>query len=149
MAHEVSNLNDFPNIKKLCDDTGLQFSKGEIGFGRPCVGLLNVVTDCYVDYEIHNMVTYKIVAELTVETPEDAYHKNPSLAVLIQPEDYENHTDQEVLKAMEQLEEWCLKINEHGYKIQEYTETGTLSSMVKGGVLIQKAIVDANTSVQD
>lgn len=71
--------------------------KGEVGFGRPCVGILN--GQSYVDYGY----------DLGIWTPEDAYHKHDCLAVLVYGDDYD--------KGLEQLIKWVEWLVENNYGI--------------------------------
>jgi hypothetical protein len=65
---------------------------GEVGFGRPCVGILH--GQAYVDYDWDLFGP----GGGAFWTPEDAYHKHDCLAVLVYDDDYD--------KALEQLWEW-------------------------------------------
>ena len=77
--------------------------KGEVGFGRPCVGIL--YGQAYVDYDW----------ELGIWTPEDSYHKHDCLAVLAHPD---NEDDTEAYDAaMEQLWTWVTWLIEHDYGV--------------------------------
>ena len=54
---------------------------GEVGFGRPCVGIL--VEGKFPDYHWYDEKTYEdIDPNGDVWTPEDAYHKHTCVAVL-------------------------------------------------------------------
>mgnify|MGYP007077444832 CR=1 FL=1 len=69
--------------------------KGEVGFGRPCVGLL--AKSGYIDYNAFNYNTHGTEFgdvwpdDIRVEVPsavEDAYHKHDCVAVLVHGENY-------------------------------------------------------------
>ena len=100
----MKNIEKFVSLYK-----GLSFHKGEIGFGRPCVGIIDESTDHYVvirDYDDD----YEIRGESSAacdNSPEYAYHKHPCLAVLVHG-DYEEST--------RQLEEWIGKILESDFE---------------------------------
>lgn len=69
--------------------------RGEVGFMRPCVGIL--YGQAYVDYDWDLMGP----GGGAVWTPEDSYHKHDCLAVLVHGED-----DAAYDKALEQLFAW-------------------------------------------
>jgi hypothetical protein len=101
-------INDFAN------SIGVKYATGEIGFGRPCVGLRKK-EDYWLSYNPINMNTFDQIEGLHFPDiaeccPEDAYHKNNSFVVLGSGED-----------AIKQLEEWIISVKELGeVYIQEY-----------------------------
>ena len=67
-------------------------TKGEIGFGRPCVGFLR--GQSYVAYKPLNMKTYDVIEGFDddrVDPPEEvnSYHKGDYMAVLVECDDYD------------------------------------------------------------
>lgn len=90
--------------------------KGEVGFGRPCVGFISSDESAYVDYNacvypdfnpaFPNDDQYSPPREV-----EDAYHKHDCLAVLVYGDDYN--------KALHQLLIWVRDIeNRNGYVVK-------------------------------
>jgi hypothetical protein len=74
--------------------------KGEVGFGRPCVGIM--YGSSYVDWDYATMPSRSV--------PVDAYHKHDCLAVLVHGDDYD--------AALEQLYTWVVAINEANMKVE-------------------------------
>lgn len=122
------------HIEAFVKETGLQFmEKGEIGFGRNCVGIMNPKTECYIAYQTYDD-DYRTALSHEVAmntTPEDAYHKGPYLAVLY------DGTEEGRQGAIKQLDEWLEKIMAASYEIEEYTETNSLASLMAGGAVTQ------------
>ncbi len=77
---------------------------GEVGFGRPCVGITH--TNGYVDYDGWPEGTDRPDDRATPPDGVDAYHKHDCLAVL--------GTDE---AAVEGLLAWVAKIRSHGGRI--------------------------------
>lgn len=85
--------------------------EGEVGIGRPCVGVS--FGDTYPDYHWSDPNTYERVdLNGDVWVPENAYHKHPCVAVLGRGEDAEA-----------QLYEWLKWFDANGFKL----ETGDVS----------------------
>lgn len=124
------------HIDAFVQETGLTFHKGEIGFGRPCVGILNPETESYIAYQTYDRdYNTKLMHEVAMNTqPEDAYHKGPYLAVL-----HDGSAEGEA-RATEQLNEWIEKIMAAAYEIESYEETNSLASLMHGGSVKQKAL---------
>lgn len=124
------------HIQAFIQETGLQFHDGEIGFGRPCVGILNQKTDSYIAYQTYNKdYTTKLMHEVAYNTqPEDAYHKGPYLAVL------HDGSEEGKKKAIEQLDQWIEKILAAAYELKPYTETNSVASLMNGGSVTQLAL---------
>lgn len=142
MAGELTKLDPFPNIKEFVEKTGFKCWAGEIGFGRPCVGILNPTTESYVAYQVYNEEDYSIEAEHAVaeaQKPSQAYHKGPYLAILVS-----EHTEGLDDMAMQALNKWLGTILKAGYKIAHYQERNSLQALATGWPPIQKAIVNAN-----
>lgn len=62
------------------------FKIGTIGFGRPCVGVLDSRTDCYVgwaDWMVDDSPSYP-----PPDSVENSYHKGPYISVLVRDGDY-------------------------------------------------------------
>ena len=106
-------------LERFALDHKLVFEeKGEIGFGRPCVGFTKGTS--YVYYNPMDSTTFKVIQGFEDErirenTPENAYHKSDCLAVLVHNNDYET--------AIQELVQWVKSLNELGVEIVEY-ETG-------------------------
>ena len=131
------------NIEKFCKETGFVFQeKGEIGFGRECVGILDPVTDSYVAYEAlyddeGDSPSYCPIYSHSAEIADNAYHKGPYLAVLLR------YIDKEA--AIKELDEWVGRILAKGYKIQEYQNKGNdIAEFLTGKKQTYKVIVDLN-----
>lgn len=124
------------NIQAFIQETGLQFHEGEIGFGRPCVGILNQETESYLAYQTYDRdYNSKLMHEVAYNTqPEDAYHKGPYLAVL------HDGSEEGKKKAIEQLDQWIEKIMAAAYEIETYTETNSVAALMNGGSVNQKCL---------
>lgn len=130
------------HIDLLVNETGLKFEeKGEIGFGRNCVGIVNQNTESYLSYqtydEDYNPALNHEVASQTA--PEDAYHKGPYLAVLY------DGTEEGRLKAISQLNNWIEKIMAASYEVTGYTERNSLASLLAGGSVRQVCLTGGIT----
>jgi hypothetical protein len=112
------------SINKFCDDTKFSFRIGECGFGRPCVGIMNMETECWIGYHDFE-AAYQ-------HKPDDAYHKDDYLCVLVHDNDYN--------KAIPQLESWVSGIVAAGYRIIEKVEEGSMTALLRGGRVRQKAL---------
>lgn len=117
------------NIHKFCETTGFIFKKGQIGFDRDCVGIIDPSTDSYVAYSIYDD-QYNVLFTCTAKRALDAYHKGDYLAVL-------GHSDSSV----KQLDEWVNRIMEQGFIITLYTDHTTLSFFA-GRPITAKAVID-------
>lgn len=89
--------------------------KGQVGFGRPAVGILH--GQSYVDYNARidwdDRETWGLTDEIW--TPEDSYHKHDCLAVLVRgDEEDENAWD----VAREQLFHWVKWLKENNWKVE-------------------------------
>lgn len=94
--------------------------QGEVGFGRPCVGILDPVVECYLDinpfdYEkVHEddkwddgyIFEYNDNLSADYEQTPDAYHKHSCMAVLVHGDNYE--------EGINQLYNWVKNILSHG-----------------------------------
>ena len=72
----------------FCRQHGLNLIKeGEVGFGRPCVGLIPQAGFNYLDYNPYSMVKWDHVFtyDERLDPPQGvrAYHKHPCFAVLV------------------------------------------------------------------
>jgi hypothetical protein len=103
-------------MQDWCNEHGVVLDRrGEIGFGRPCVGILH--RNSYLGYgwtgydedpEVRKeLYANEIIQEFRRIAPEDAYHKDDYLAVLVHDDDYD--------KAAEQLYGWIKWIADHGW----------------------------------
>lgn len=125
------------HIKLFVEQTGLRFEdKGEIGFGRNCVGIVDDKTNSYIAYHSYDSeYKVKLYHEVAGNTrPEDAYHKGPYLAVLY------DGTEEGKVKAINQLNEWIEKILAAGFEIEEFEETNSFSALMAGGSVTQKCL---------
>lgn len=96
--------------------------KGEVGFGRPCVGICYGST--YVDLPLYPMSADRESSEMKdylrqwaalPPGPEDAYHKHDCLAVLVHGEEDDTAAYD---KAMEQLHDWITVLNKDGWVVR-------------------------------
>lgn len=118
---------DTPMIDGFCRSTDLFFQAGECGFARPCVGIMDVSSQCWVAY--HDCEAAQN------SRPADAYHKDDYLCVLVNDKDYN--------KAIEQLEEWMKKIQESKYRVVGKPGSASdLASLMAGCSVTQKALSD-------
>lgn len=131
--HEVVvDLAKYPNLKKIVDENPgvFEVSSGEIGFGRPCVGLHLVGLGHWVGYEIRSdddnfESRARHDGAYGPNRPEDAYHKDEFFAVLIKDvADYEKGpTAEQIAAATVLLDKWFSDILAAGYKVQDYPES--------------------------
>lgn len=77
-------------------------TNGEVGFGRPCAGILT--NDAYVDYDYND-------DDVIPDGVPDAYHKHPCLAVL------HNGLPDGIDGALEQLFTWVTHLDAKGYRV--------------------------------
>lgn len=118
-------------------------SRGEVGFGRPCVGV--VYGQSYVDLSNNDyMGDYQCVP--TPDGVEDAYHKHECMAVLVHEDDYD--------RALEQLclwIEWCIA-EDYGIKIESRRTMnqdgfGRQLELIMGGALQARLVKLENGEV--
>lgn len=100
---------------------------GECGFARPCVGVMYTKTCNWIGYHRCD------VAQNT--RPEDAYHKDDYLCVLVHDDDYQ--------KAIVQLDAWMTAIVSRPHQVIEGVETGSLGALLQGGSVPIKKLVNA------
>ena len=104
-------LQEFANEHKLILE-----DKGEVGFGRPCVGFIKGTG--YIDYDPLDRPDY-----LTKVFPNDkdldppqgvpnAYHKHSCMAVLVHGDDYD--------AALEELAVWVDDLNRIGVRVVDF-----------------------------
>lgn len=86
--------------------------EGEVGFGRPCVGIL--AYDKYPDYEWYDDNYDRADKNGDVWTPEGAYYKHPCVAVLGRGD-----------AATEQLYNWLKWFDDNGFKVVASRRTPT------------------------
>lgn len=86
--------------------------KGEVGFGRPCVGFLR--GSSFIDYNASIDYPNPLFPgdEEIWSTVDDAYHKHNCLAVLVNDDDYE--------EALTQLHKWITDWDKEGIEIVEF-----------------------------
>ena len=106
-------VNKNPLLLKLsvfADKHGISLvSKGEVGFGRSCVGF--TMGSNYIDYCPIDMSTYEPIEKLNDDrlyAPDgvEAYHKHNCLAVLVEDDDYD--------EALRQLAMWVDHLTSQG-----------------------------------
>jgi hypothetical protein len=105
---------------------------GEVGFGRPCVGILRDST--YIDTEdAKNATAYNHESEPgSWWEPEDSYHKHDCLAVL-------DHGDPEA--ALGQLYAWVKWLDEHGWGVEVvYREPSSNIDLALHGISTPKLV---------
>lgn len=117
----IERLEQFAAKYRLILET-----KGEVGFGRPCVGFLSKGGD-YVDYNprksggnYDNIWPYD--ARLCAPRGVEAFHKHSCLCVLAPGEDYD--------KALEELAVWCDHLEAQGTLRVESFDTGATGMQV-------------------
>ena len=108
LAQCRKNIRDFANKHKLVFE-----DKGEVGFGRDCVGLL--AGRGYIDFNPINMGDYREIEEFSDNrllgiAPPDAYHKHDCIAVLGRGE-----------KAIRQLSDWVDGLKKLDVTIEDYS----------------------------
>lgn len=114
-------------VGKWLADHDLHVAIGECGFGRPCVGVMYMKTCNWIGYH-HCDVAQQA-------RPEDAYHKDDYACVLVHDDDYQT--------ALAQLDAWIQAIVKGPHKVVDGEETGSLSSLLAGGAVQVKSLVNA------
>jgi len=130
------------NLKRFADEHNLKLvTKGEVGFGRPCVGFLDKRGDHYLEYNpvsysnclinglnIANIAFVEDLYDTDLYAPEgvDSYHKHNCFVVLVQDNDYK--------EALRQLNKWIEHIESIGkVEVVSYKTGATgLQAMVSG-----------------
>lgn len=82
-------------------------TRGQVGFGRPCVGITYGQSYVDFDYELHYSVDR---GGIGLWNPPDAYHKHDCLAVLVHNDDY--------VTALDQLYDWVTWLVEHNVGVE-------------------------------
>lgn len=102
---------------------------GEVGFGRPCVGVLK--GSCYIDTaDIKATEAYQPGGDWW--EPEDSYHKHDCLAVL-------RYDDNDA--ALTQLYEWVKWLDSHSYGIEEvYRQPSSSIDLAFHGISLPKLV---------
>ena len=125
-------------MHRWADEHGCSLStKGEVGFGRPCVGVQH--GSSYLDFLYMEMdyTQYSPLPEVQafrMESPKDAYHKHPCMAVLVHDDDYDT--------ALRQLYDWIKYCNENDWVVkvsarQTFNTPGTFGAdleLMMGGL---------------
>jgi len=115
-----SNIQDFANKHKIVFE-----DKGEVGFGRECVGLIS--GNNYIGYNPRHSETFEIIEgfesrEFDKIAPSDAYHKGDYIAVLGRGDD-----------AIRQLSDWVSELNKLDVVVEQYPTGATgLQAMMTG-----------------
>lgn len=94
--------------------------KGEVGFGRPCVGF--TYGDSYIAFNPYDMKDYEPIPGFKDDRfndikPENAYHKSDCMAVLCPDEDYG--------AGLEELATWVKALEALDVEVAEYS-TGAM-----------------------
>ncbi|MCK5607461.1 hypothetical protein KAR91_36595 [Candidatus Pacearchaeota archaeon] len=125
-------MQEFANEHKLILE-----DKGEVGFGRPCVGIIG--SEGYIEF---NPMRYKegdmrLNPDLVYAFPddksffpppvEDAYHKHECLCVLVHDDDYD--------KALIQLDEWIQVLIKKKVVVVKYPTGANGMAIVLQGVI--------------
>lgn len=151
---EINNIeeaNEFLKDFVFKHDLTLK-KKGEVGFGRPCVGILR--GNCYVEYNPYEDKTYEPIKEFYNEdiskfSSYNSYHKHSCFAVLVEDGDYNN--------GLIELAKWLSKINDK-YEIKfvdkenkckdalNYILNGTFKTIIK---LKKKKFTKLNKKVEE
>ena len=105
-------------------------TKGEVGFGRPCVGFTDANGRGYIDHSPLNMQTFNEVwpqdDRLYSPPGVEAYHKHQCLAVIVEDDNFD--------AGLDQLAEWMRHLESQGdVEVVEYA-TGAVGvqAMVSG-----------------
>ncbi len=122
-------MTTIEKLQKFANDHDMVLVlEGECGFGRACVGFTH--GDKYVDYQPYRMTgDYDRVPgfeddRIAEAAPEDAYHKHPCLAVLVE-------SDHD--KAVTQLGEWVDVMNELDVEVVRYKTGATGPQLLMSG----------------
>lgn len=142
-------LEDFKNITQfLRDNDNFRFEVGQVGFGRPCVGIVEKGADSYVSYRIYDdkyETTSDCSAAWGADRPDKAYHKHDCLAVLMPTADFDlGPSDAEKAEAVAALDKWLGAIIYAGYKQQKYDAGPHAIQAILGNLTARQltAIVD-------
>jgi aminoglycoside phosphotransferase family enzyme len=127
MKNEITKARE--NLQRFANKHKIVFEdKGEVGFGRECVGFLH--GDNYIDYNPTDHENYEPIwgNDIRLLPPEEtpnAYHKHDCLAVLV-------HGDYD--KAILELNAWINNLEKQGeVYIQEYeTKADSLQALMVG-----------------
>lgn len=114
-------MSKIEHLKNFAESVGcILIEKGECGFGRPCVGILEPSLGHYVDinpfdygkecveedYSDGYILGYSEDLEPDQDLTPNAYHKRSCMAVLVYDEDYD--------KAITELYDWVVGIQSKG-----------------------------------
>jgi hypothetical protein len=126
MMDENSN-----KLEMFAEKHALKLEKrGEVGFGRPCVGF--IAGNGYVDYNAFKYPDFTPAFPqdnqyYPPDSVKDAYHKHDCLCVLVINDDYD--------EALRQLEIWVEDIESRGGKIYKFRTGATgIQAMVSGRI---------------
>ncbi len=103
-------------LAEFCKETGLHFWIGECGFGRPCVGVMDLKMCYWLGYE-------DCEAARTAAPPE-AYGKGEYVCVEVEEENY--------AVAVKQLENWIGQIRSSGCRVVRKTDDHSMVAAMKG-----------------
>lgn len=125
-------------IDKFTKQTGFKFEeRGEIGFGRNCVGIIDEANETYLAYEANHPRTHEVLIRHEVayamQAP-NAYHKGPYLAVLY------DGTEEKRLEAIAELEQWVQNILDAGFEMKTFLETNSVTALLNGGSVNLKCL---------
>lgn len=109
-------------MHRWADEHGCSITtKGEVGFGRPCVGVSHgnsYVDFLYMEMDYQQYSPLPEVRAFRLAQPTDAYHKHPCMAVLVQSDDWENIPEEAYDTALRQLYDWIKFCNENGWVVK-------------------------------
>lgn len=104
----------YPNIKRFLElnpEFRLE-ENGEVGFGRPCVGILYGDSYVYTSHYDTEENDFELLGSLSVPPAENAYHKVDCLCVLT--------ADISKEEALKELDDWIERILNKGFKIEKH-----------------------------
>lgn len=112
------NQEQIAYMQTWCAQQSCQLvTRGEVGFGRPCVGVQSgqsYLDFFWMEWNDDEEVRKQMYADERIQNfrraaPEDAYHKHPCMAVLVHNDDYD--------KALQQLYTWIKYCEENGWGV--------------------------------
>lgn len=114
-------IQEFANKHKVVFE-----EKGEVGFGRECVGLMH--GDNYIDYNPCSFPNYDSIKEHYSDmfykiAPPDAYHKHDCIAILGQGEE-----------AISKLYDWVVELDKLNVELVRYETGATGMQAVMSGI---------------
>jgi hypothetical protein len=140
--------NIIADLEAFAAKHGLTLEKrGEVGFGRPCVGFIK--GSSYVDHNALSHDDFRPLSEFEDDhlyAPDgvNSYHKHDCLAVLVEADDWENIPDVAYDEALRQLHTWIKHLESLGsVEVVRYTTGASgLQAFVTGAVGYALRITD-------